>query len=313
MSELHHAIILAAGLGTRLLPLTSVRAKPAIPVAGQPLIRRIARRLVAQAVTDLVVNLHHLPATVTSVLGDGSDLGARVRYSWEQPIVLGSAGGPRRALSIINAAAFFIVNGDTLTDVNLDALAAAHTRSHALVTLALIPNREPLRYGGVLLDDELRVTAFAPRGPRATGSFHFIGVQTAEAEAFRLLPEGQAINSVGGAYDELMASRPGSLRGFVTDAAFWDIGTVEDYVKTSGAFSETGHDDFSRSSTIDPTARVARSILWDEVDVGAGASVEDCIVTDGVRVPSGASYRQEILIRGAGGTIVTAPLTTERG
>ena len=82
------ALVLTAGLGTRLRPLTDVRAKPAMPVGGQPMIHRIIRALVAQGVDDLVLNLHHLPATLTSIVGDGSDLGARVRYSWE-PAILG--------------------------------------------------------------------------------------------------------------------------------------------------------------------------------------------------------------------------------
>ena len=69
-----------------------------LPVAGEPLVRRIIRWLAGQGVTDLVLNLHHLPHTLTAVVGDGRDLGVRVRYSWEQPVVLGSAGGPRQAL-----------------------------------------------------------------------------------------------------------------------------------------------------------------------------------------------------------------------
>src|SRR2546425_11132850 len=84
---LRHALVLTAGLGTRLRPLTDVRAKPAIPVAGEPLVRRIIAWLAANGVTDLVLNLHHLPATLTAQVGDGSDLSARVRYSWEQPAI----------------------------------------------------------------------------------------------------------------------------------------------------------------------------------------------------------------------------------
>src|SRR5882724_8601582 len=111
---LRHALVLTAGLGTRLQPLTSVRAKPAIPVAGEPLVRRIITWLSGQGVTELVLNLHHLPHTLTTVVGDGGDLGVRVRYSWEQPLVLGSAGGPRHALPMISSNdAFFLVNGDT--------------------------------------------------------------------------------------------------------------------------------------------------------------------------------------------------------
>src|SRR3954463_8128959 len=126
-----HALVLTAGLGTRLRPLTDVRAKPAIPVAGEAMIRRIVRSLAGHGIDDVVLNLHHLPHTLTAVVGDGGDLGARVRYSWEQPEVLGSAGGPRHALSMMDAGSFFIVNGDTLTDVDVNALAAAHEGSGA--------------------------------------------------------------------------------------------------------------------------------------------------------------------------------------
>src|SRR5882757_4599514 len=146
------ALVLTAGLGTRLSPLTNVRAKPAMPVAGEPLIRRIVTWLVQNGVTDLVLNLHHRPETLTAVLGDGHDLGARVRYSWEQPRILGSAGGPRLARAIVGAETFLIINGDTLTDLDLRPLCEAHEASGALVTLALVPNREFLRYGGVQLD-----------------------------------------------------------------------------------------------------------------------------------------------------------------
>ena len=232
------ALVLAAGLGIRLRPLTDVCAKPALPVAGQPLIRRIVRWLAAHDVRDLVVNLHYLPHTLTAVLGDGSDLSVRIRYSWEQPQILGSAGGPRHALDIIGDDTFIIANGDTLTDLNVRALVDAHRRSDALVTLALVPNRAPEKYGGAIMKDDGTVTGFAARGVAAGGSFHFIGVQMVRAEAFRQLPTGQPAQSIGGLYDALIAARPGSIRGFVSDAAFWDIGTPEDYARTSAEFEK---------------------------------------------------------------------------
>ena len=134
------ALILAAGLGTRLAPLSSVRAKAALPVAGTSLIGRQLQWLAAAGVTRAVVNLHHLPATITPVVGHGAEFGVAVSYSWE-PIVLGSAGGPRRALDLIDRERFYIVNGDTLTDLDLDALATAHDRSGALVTMAGVAAR----------------------------------------------------------------------------------------------------------------------------------------------------------------------------
>jgi NDP-sugar pyrophosphorylase family protein len=289
------ALLLAAGLGTRLRPLTQLRAKPAIPVAGEPLARRIVTWLAANGVTDLVVNLHHLPATLTAVLGDGSDLGARIRYSWEQPVVLGSAGGPRQALPLLDRGTFLMINGDTLTDVDLTRLAAAHESSAAAVTLSLVPNREPLRYGGVVVDEEGAVAGFVPRGPAAVGSWHFIGVQIATASVFSGLPGGRPAQSIGGVYDELMKERPGSVRAFRSEAAFWDIGTVADYWRTSKAFAK------------DP-AEVLAPIVWDNVDIGEGATLEECIVTDNVRIPGGAAFRRSILIANPAGGVTSVPL-----
>jgi mannose-1-phosphate guanylyltransferase len=301
-----HALILTAGLGTRLRPLTDVRAKPAIPVAGEPMIRRIVRWLVSGGVTDFVLNLHHLPETITSLVGDGSDLGARVRYSWEQPTILGSGGGPRLALPLIGADPFFIINGDTLTDVDLVALADAHVASGALATLALVPNLHFDRYGGVVLDADRSVSGFVGRGPSAKGSYHYIGVQAARASAFSAIRAGAAARSIGGVYDAIIANRPGAIRGFVTEAAFWDVGTVADYWHTTRAFSAMSAAErrpAGRTSRLDSTARVTDSILWDDVEVGARAVVERCIVTDGVRIPDEATYRNAILMQHDGGLV----------
>jgi NDP-sugar pyrophosphorylase family protein len=307
MGPVRHALLLTAGLGIRLRPLTLIRAKPAIPVAGEPLARRIVRWLVTNGVTELVANLHHLPATMTAALGDCSDLGARLRYSWEQPTILGSAGGPRHALSIVGADTFFVVNGDVLVDVDLSAVAAAHASSGALATLALVPNREPLRYGGVLLDDGGVVRGFVKGGPEAAGSFHFTGVQVVEAAGFNSLSDGRPANSIGGVYDELIASRPGSIRGLVSEAVFHDIGTVADYWKTS--FAITGSPDArgwqGHHVQMGRDARVNRSIVWDNVRIGAGSALDECIVTDGVEVPAGAVYHRTILLKTEGGVAAT--------
>jgi len=306
---LRHALVLTAGLGTRLQPLTSVRAKPAIPVAGEPLIRRIIAGLAGQGVTELVLNLHHLPHTLTAVVGDGSDLGARVRYSWEQPVVLGSGGGPRRALPMMRGsnAEFFLVNGDTMTDVDLQALASAHEASGALVTMALVPNREPHKYGGILTASDGAVTGFAPRGAKAAGSSHFIGVQVARAEAFHALPDGRPVNGFEDAYRGLLTSRPGCIQGYFCDAAFQDIGTISDYWTTS--FDCLGdrppEQAYGQRVRIDAGARIARSILWDDVEVGADSVIEDCIVTDRVRIPAGSVHRRSVLRRGDQGLLVT--------
>lgn len=308
---LRYALILTAGLGTRLRPLTLVRAKPAIPLAGTPLVERIIGWLVSHGIADVVLNLHYRPETVAAIVGDGRQYATRVRYSWESPEVLGSAGGPRLAAPIIGADPFLIVNGDTLTDLDLSALTSAHARHAPLVTMALVPNTEPDRYGGIRLDDRGVVTGFAARGPAAVGTFHFIGVQVAAAETFASVTPGSVANSVGGVYDRLIAERPGSIRGYVCGASFWDIGSVADYWRTSLAFAE--HDrgtlGLGAGVHIDPTAVVRASIVWDRVTVGARAVLDGCIVTDDVTIPAEAAYCDAILTAGPNGHIVVTART----
>ena len=304
------ALVLTAGLGTRLRPLTLVRAKAAVPVNGETLARRAVRWLVSQGVTDIVLNLHHLPATVTGSVGDGSDLGARVRYSWEHP-VLGSAGGPRHALPLLtdpgsripDPGTFFIINGDTLTDVAIDAVLLRHRESGARVTMALIPNPRPDKYGGVLVSDDGFVTGFVRRGSGGA-SFHFIGVQVADAAVFAGLPDGVPAESVNHLYPRLMQEAPRSVAACVCNASFRDIGTAADYLETSIQLTELEGDHLvsTRGTRIDRTARVVRSTVWDDVTIGAGAELTECVVGDGVTIATGAVYRRMAIVRQPGGS-----------
>lgn len=296
------ALVLTAGFATRLRPLSLVRAKAAVPVAGEPLVRRILRGLAAAGVGEAVLNLHYLPHTIAAVVGDGTDLGVRVRYSWEVPL-LGSAGGPRRAARLLSSPTFLIVNGDTLTNVDVEALAAEHRRSGALVTMAVVPNTGPEKYGGVAADADGTFTGFTRRGSYEP-SWHFIGVQAVEAEAFGSLGDGTPAE-VRSLYPALARTRPGAIRIYVSTADFLDIGTPADYLQSSlqVARREAGarlHGDRVR---IDPTARVEDSILWDDVEVGAGATLRQCIVTDGAHVPADTSWIG-VTIRAAAGELV---------
>jgi mannose-1-phosphate guanylyltransferase len=293
---MYPALLLTAGLGTRLRPLSSIRAKPALPVAGEALVRRVLRWLVASGVTDVVLNLHHRPETVCAAVGDGSGLGVHARYSWENP-VLGSAGGPRRALPLLDADRFFIVNGDTLTDLDPVALEAAHHASGALVTMAVVPNTEPRRYGGVVMEADGDVTGFVGRGS-SRASWHFIGVQVAEREAFAGLPDNEPAESVGMAYPALIRKRPGSVRAVAVGASFSDIGTPADYLATSLALAGGAAEAplvlpsvLAGARAIVPrSARLVRTILWDDVEVGEHATLSECVVADGVRVPPGVRW-----------------------
>ena len=290
------ALVLTAGLATRLRPLSLVRAKAVLPVAGTPLVHRILRQLQAASIRDVVLNLHHLPSSITGTVGDGSDLGLRVRYSWENP-VLGSAGGPRRAIPLLrttasgHASTFLIVNGDTLTDVSIADVVAAHRAAGARVTMAVVPNTEPMKYGGALVDENDVITGFVRSGSTAP-SWHVIGVQVAEMDAFDDVPDNVPYETVRTLYPALIGSRPGSIRAYRCRAEFFDIGTPGDYLATSLQFSgrEGGHGLVGVRSTVDPSARVEQSLIWDDVTVEAGVMLKECVVTDGVRVPADTSW-----------------------
>jgi NDP-sugar pyrophosphorylase family protein len=299
------ALVLTAGLGTRLQPLSFVRAKGALPLGGEPLARRILRWLGRAGVCDAVLNLHHLPHTLTRAIGDGGDIGVHVRYSWEAP-VLGSAGGPRRALPLlagtpngVPSESFLIVNGDTLTDVNLAALVADHHSSGALVTMAVVPNTEPEKYSGIAADAEGRFTGFVPRGSPQP-SFHFIGVQVAVPSAFASVPAGTP-HEVRALYPALAAAQPGSIRLFRTAADFLEIGTPADYLHTALTLVDRdGLPYAGANSRVDFSARVERSVLWDDVVVEAGAMLRECVVADGVVVPADTSWHGVTLRMPAG-------------
>jgi NDP-sugar pyrophosphorylase family protein len=313
------ALVLTAGLATRLRPLSLVRAKAAMPVAGDVLVRRILRQLYAGGIRDVVLNLHHLPHTITREVGDGSDLGLRVRYSWEVP-VLGSAGGPRHALPLLAAPTFLIVNGDTLTDVDIAALVHEHRRTRALVTMAVVPNVETDKYGSVLVDETGVVTGFAARStlaprtigrtvapshPRTLAPFHFVGVQVVDGDAFTSVPPGTVAESFGAVYPELMRHRADAVRAYIAAAAFLDIGTPDDYLQTTLRLGgRNGAALRGKRTDVKPTARVDDSVLWDDVTIEAGVSLRGCIVTDGVCVPAGTAWTG-MMLRQADGALAT--------
>jgi NDP-sugar pyrophosphorylase family protein len=294
-------LVLTAGSGTRLQPLTYVRAKPAVPVAGKPLVEWILGRLAGVGIRDVVLNLHHLPETIARVVGDGRQFDLSVRYSWEDPI-LGSGGGPRRALPLLGTDPFLLVNGDTWPTVDLRALWEHHRARGALVTMTLVPNPAPERFGGVLVDEDGWVTGFTRRGdPRH--SFHFMFAQVVAHEVFAAIPDGQPAESVGGIYPGLIASNPRAVSGFLCDVPFVEIGTPADYLRANAIVArEEGLDPYTpgKGASIAATARVTRSILWDDVVVEEDAVVDECILADGVRVPRGTYWHRSAIVRAHG-------------
>jgi mannose-1-phosphate guanylyltransferase len=322
------AILLTAGFGTRLAPLSWVRAKAALPVAGEPIIRRQIRWLAAAGVRRVVVNLHHLPASITGLVGHGGDLGVDVRYSWE-PRVLGSGGGPRRAFDLLDRDRAFIVNGDTLTDLDLTALAAAHAAHQPLVTMASTPEARP-GYNALAVDDAGHFAGVTRAGHApapahaALRHVHFIGVQVAERAAFAAASPDAPSETLKTLYPALVARDHAIVRVWPSVVTFHDIGTPADYLATVRAVAAAERRPLDRGEgvTIADTADLTGTIVWDDVSVGAGAAVRDCILADGVLVPPGRQLsRVAVVPRGlapaggrgeADGDLWIAPLDASR-
>jgi NDP-sugar pyrophosphorylase family protein len=139
------AMILAAGYGERLWPLTSDRTKPALPVLGKPLVGYVAEYLAKYGIEDVIVNLHHQPESVRGALGDGSQFGVRLQYVHE-PVILGTSGAMDNARHFLEGDTFIVVNGKLITDLDLKAALETHRQKKALATLVLLRNPKHERF-----------------------------------------------------------------------------------------------------------------------------------------------------------------------
>jgi NDP-sugar pyrophosphorylase family protein len=296
-------MVLAAGLGLRMRPLTLLLAKPALPVLNRPLLHWTLERLARHGVTDVVVNLHHLPETVRATVGDGSAFGLRVTWSFEERI-LGRSGGPRRVRDFFGREPFLLVNGDVVFDFDLSRLVARHRAAGARATLALLPNPDPRTYGPVVTDRRGRIQSMAgqPRPARGTVSL-FSGVHVLDPTLLDRLPEGES-DILGDLYVPLIAEGE-ELCGVRVGGAWYDFGAPALYLSAQLRLQARG----DGGSLIHPEARVERgarlvraivgagarvaagamvrrSVLWGGALVEKGARVEGSIVTSGAAVPA---------------------------
>src|SRR5712691_7924658 len=133
------AMILSAGYGTRLWPLTEDRTKPAIPILGKPLVGYVAEYLANFGCDEIIVNLHHRPESVRAALGDGSRFRVSLSYV-EEPKILGTSGAIDNARALLDGDTFIVINGKIITDIDLSAAIQTHRRSKAIATLVLLRN-----------------------------------------------------------------------------------------------------------------------------------------------------------------------------
>jgi len=272
-------MVLAAGLGTRLLPLTEQVPKPLVPLGLETALARWLRWMGGQGIADVVVNLHHLGAAIRREIEERPVPGVRVRWS-EEPEILGTGGGVRRAIGRLGPGPFLVVNADAVLVPNLPALVASHQRSGAKATMLV--RRDPLagRFGAVEADASgiVRRLLGAPAGALGPlDTFMFTGVQILDPSVEPLLPERGCI--VRTLHRALVDAGGGGLGAFEHEGPWFDVGSIAGYLAANlwiSGEAVLAHP----SARVDAAARVGPSVV-----LGAGAHVRSGTVRRAVVWP----------------------------
>ncbi|HEV2837646.1 MAG TPA: NDP-sugar synthase [Pyrinomonadaceae bacterium] len=292
------AIILSAGYGTRLWPLTEDRTKPAIPILGKPLVGYVAEYIAAYGFDDIVVNLHHRPESVRAALGDGTQFGVKLHYV-EEPVILGTSGALDNTREFFEHETFLSINGKIITDIDLNAAMETHRRTNALATLVLLPNARRERFSVVDVEQG-RITGFGGMpDPAETGPapLMFTGIQLIEPRVFDYIPRGVFSHSVTDVYPKAMANGE-TIAAHIASGSWRELSTLKRYVdinvemlKEQGQRYVTGID-----CTIAESATIHEAVLWDGVRVGAGARVSRSVLADGVEIGAGAVIENCVVV-----------------
>jgi NDP-sugar pyrophosphorylase family protein len=284
------AMILAAGLGTRLRPLTSKKPKVLVPIGNNPIIDRLIHYLKGYGIREIVVNAHHHHQQVVEHLDGGKPFGIEIEVRVE-PEILGTGGGIKNTEDFWDSGPFIVINGDILTDVDLNRAFEEHLRNGNLVTLVL-HNYTP--FNQIRIDKQRNIIDIA--SDDRPGRFAFTGIHIIEPEVLNYIPTGKFSNIID-CYRELIRSgKP--VRGHISHGHHWrDIGTVNSYVVANKESLYENSFLLAQDCQIHNTARmeewaiigknvflekdveIRRSILWNGVTVRRGKKVIDSVVT----------------------------------
>jgi len=225
---IRRAMVLAAGRGTRLAPLTDTTPKPLVPVAGRPFLEHILDFLRGGGIAEVVVNLHHLGRRIADHLGDGSRFGLTVRYSWEDPI-LDTGGGIKQAEPLLRGEPFVVANGDSLLEIRLRDLIASHEARGGIATMALRPDPDAARFGLVEVDGDDRVRRVTGLPPAIAGDpplrgFMFPGLHVFDPAVFDWMESGKAFSVTRTTYPALIAAGA-AVHAWITAARWVNIDT----------------------------------------------------------------------------------------
>ena len=284
------AMILAAGLGTRLRPLTANRPKALIPVANKPIIGRTIDYLKSHGIEKLVVNAHHHYQQIVDYLEGGKAFGLIIDVRVE-PEILGTGGGIKNTADFWDDEPFIVINSDILTNINLDHAYAYHINSGSLATLIL---HDCKPYNQIEVDANGNITHISKKSRK--GRLAFTGIHIMESELLSHIPDGR-FSDIIDCYLKLIHSGK-SIRAYLSEKHYWrDIGSVNSYIKANRDLLDDqtfliGHECHIDSSVkfkqwavvgekthLEKDVEVKRSILWDNVRVREGSRIIDTIVT----------------------------------
>ena len=297
------AMILSAGYGTRLWPLTEDRTKPAIPILGKPLVGYVAEYLAAYGWRDILVNLHYRPDSVRNALDDGSKFGVKLRYI-EEPIILGTSGALDNAREFFESETFLVINGKLITDIDLNAALQTHRESGAIATLVLLPNSRRERF--TIVETEGRfLKGFGgwpalPADPEEPLPLMFTGIQILEPHIFDYIPRGVFSHSTTDVYPQAMAEGE-RIAVHVASGNWYELSTLQRYLDISLTLLSQKNKRLSLGArcVMAEDADVSEAILWDDVIIQAGARVKRSVIADGVRIPPGQVLENAVVVRNA--------------
>ncbi|MBI4454459.1 MAG: NDP-sugar synthase [Acidobacteria bacterium] len=285
-------MVLAAGLGTRLLPLTLCRAKSAVPYRNQPLICHCLKKLAAEGIDQVAVNLHHLPDSVRQAVSAANLDRMRIRYSYE-PKILGTAGALNPVRDWLAKETFLLVNGKIVFDFDLRAALTCHRQSGALSTLVLVDDVKEEDFNPVFVNPQGAVTGFARTGEeRVLPGMVFTGIHIVDSRIWQYIPVSGATDMVRDVYaaalkrGELVASyhATGSWLEFSTLPRYWRLN------------AEAGGNCIGYDARIHPSAELTNCVVWNGVYIAQGCELENCVVADGVDLPEHTRLKNVVIV-----------------
>lgn len=316
------AMVLAAGLGTRLKPITFGIPKPMVPVIDRPAMAHLLGLVAKHGFTDAVANLHYFPDTIREYFGDGSDFGVNLEYNFE-PKLLGTAGGVRAVSESLTEGGepFLIISGDALTDIDLTKLIERHKSAGGVATLTVKRVPDTREYGVVLHDENGRITGFQekPEPEDALSDLGNCGIYVFSPEIFDYFPQSEFVDWAQDVFPVLLEK---DVPFFIHEIdEYWnDVGSLKElrdgtFDALTGALelgiAGTGGSESVHSGTpgaLD-AAELVEGPIWvgRDVKIGDGVRLQGPVVVgDGAEIGAGAAVRDSIIFPGGvvpGGTI----------